>query len=113
MLPVPSAFSIPPIRCSSPGVPGLAQARADGEGVVVEAAEEGLDLLAAGGDPDKPARLRDRRAGADMAHHHGNAGCDQSQAPDCRESGSEQQMLKEIQQFYPGRVVAAHDLDVF
>ncbi len=45
--------------------------------------------------------------------HRGNAGCDQSQAAGCLESGSEQQMLKEIKEYYSGRVVAAHDLDVF
>ena len=28
MLPVPSFFSIPPTRCISPGVPGIAQGRA-------------------------------------------------------------------------------------
>ena len=28
MFPVPSSFSIPPIRCMRPGVPGTAQARA-------------------------------------------------------------------------------------
>lgn len=45
--------------------------------------------------------------------HRGNAGCDQSQAAGCLESGSEQQMLKEINEHYNGSVVAAHDLDVF
>ena len=29
MLPEPSAFSMPPMRCSSPGVPGTAQGRAN------------------------------------------------------------------------------------
>src|SRR5437763_652681 len=32
MLPVLSAFSIPPMRCSSPGVPGTAHARASVSG---------------------------------------------------------------------------------
>ncbi len=45
--------------------------------------------------------------------HRGNAGCDQSQAAGCLEAGSEQQMLKEIRQYYSGKAVAAHDLDVF
>ena len=45
--------------------------------------------------------------------HRGNAGCDQSQAAGCRESGSEEQMLKETKKYYSGKVVAAHDLDVF
>ncbi len=45
--------------------------------------------------------------------HRGNAGCDQSQAAGCLESGSEEQMLKETRKYYSGKVVAAHDLDVF
>lgn len=45
--------------------------------------------------------------------HRGNAGCDQSQAVGCLEAGSEEQMLKEMKQYYSGKVVAAHDLDVY
>ena len=45
--------------------------------------------------------------------HRGNAGCDQSHAAGCLESGSEEQMLKEMKQYYSGNVVAAHDLDVY
>lgn len=45
--------------------------------------------------------------------HRGNAGCDQSHAAGCLESGSEEQMLKEMKHYYSGNVVAAHDLDVY
>lgn len=45
--------------------------------------------------------------------HRGNAGCDQSHAAGCLESGSEEQMMKEIKQYYSGNAVAAHDLDVY
>ncbi len=45
--------------------------------------------------------------------HRGNAGCDQSHAEGCLESGSEKQMLKEIKQYYSGKATAAHDLDVY
>jgi ribonuclease BN (tRNA processing enzyme) len=45
--------------------------------------------------------------------HRGNAGCDQSQAAGCLESGSEEQMLKEVKHYYSGNVLAAHDLDVY
>jgi ribonuclease BN (tRNA processing enzyme) len=45
--------------------------------------------------------------------HRGNAGCDQSHAAGCLESGSEKQMLRELKQYYSGNVVAAHDLDVY
>jgi ribonuclease BN (tRNA processing enzyme) len=45
--------------------------------------------------------------------HRGNAGCDQSHAAGCLESGNEEQMLKELKQYYSGNVVAAHDLDVY
>jgi ribonuclease BN (tRNA processing enzyme) len=45
--------------------------------------------------------------------HRGNAGCDQSHAAGCIESGSEEQMLKEMKEYYSGNVVAAHDLDVY
>ena len=45
--------------------------------------------------------------------HRGNAGCDQSHAAGCLGSGSEEQMLKEMKQYYSGKMVAAHDLDVY
>ncbi len=45
--------------------------------------------------------------------HRGNAGCDQSQAAGCLDSGSEQQMVKEMKHYYSGKLVAAHDLDVY
>jgi ribonuclease BN (tRNA processing enzyme) len=45
--------------------------------------------------------------------HRGNAGCDQSHAAGCLESGSEEQMLNEMKQYYSGNVVAAHDLGVY
>ncbi len=45
--------------------------------------------------------------------HRGNAGCDQSHAAGCLESGSEEQMLQEVKQYYSGNVVAARDLDVY
>ena len=45
--------------------------------------------------------------------HRGNPGCDQSHAAGCLESGSEEQMMKEMKQYYSGKVVAAHDLDVY
>jgi hypothetical protein len=45
--------------------------------------------------------------------HRGNAGCDQSEAAGCRESGSEEQMLREMRHYYRGQVVAAHDLETY
>lgn len=45
--------------------------------------------------------------------HRANPGCDQSQAAGCREAGSEEQTLREMKQYYSGKVVAGHDLDVF
>jgi ribonuclease BN (tRNA processing enzyme) len=45
--------------------------------------------------------------------HRGNAGCDQVGTAQCRAAGSEEQMLRELQGRYSGRVVAAHDLDVY
>jgi ribonuclease BN (tRNA processing enzyme) len=44
--------------------------------------------------------------------HRSNPGCDQAGAH-CGNSGSEQELLQEIRRHYTGRVVAAHDLDVF
>jgi ribonuclease BN (tRNA processing enzyme) len=45
--------------------------------------------------------------------HRGNAGCDQADTDKCRDAGSEERLLKEVRDGYAGRVVAAHDLDVF
>ena len=59
---------------------------------------------------DIAARAKPRRL---ILTHRGNAGCDQSHAAGCLESGSEEQMLKEMKQYYSGNVVAAHDLDVY
>lgn len=48
-----------------------------------------------------------------ILYHRGNAGCDQVGTEECREAGSEEQLLREIRQAYGGKVVAGHDLDVF
>jgi ribonuclease BN (tRNA processing enzyme) len=48
-----------------------------------------------------------------ILYHRGNAGCDQARTEECREAGSEEQLLKEIHQAYSGKVVAGHDLDIF
>jgi len=48
-----------------------------------------------------------------ILYHRANPGCDQARTPDCREAGSEEQMLKEIRELYKGKVIAAHDLDVY
>jgi ribonuclease BN (tRNA processing enzyme) len=53
----------------------------------------------------KPATL--------VLYHIGNAGCDQVGTQACRDAGSEMQLLAEIRKLYNGRVVAAHDLDVY
>jgi ribonuclease BN (tRNA processing enzyme) len=48
-----------------------------------------------------------------ILYHRGNAGCDQAGTEACREAGSEDQLLKEIRQAFAGKVVAAHDLDIY
>jgi ribonuclease BN (tRNA processing enzyme) len=48
-----------------------------------------------------------------ILYHRGNAGCDQARTEECREAGSEEQLLKEIRQGYKGKVVAGHDFDVY
>lgn len=48
-----------------------------------------------------------------VLYHRGNAGCDQLGTAQCRDAGSEAQMLREIRELYTGRVVAARDLDVY
>ncbi len=45
--------------------------------------------------------------------HRGNAGCDQAGTEECREAGSEGQLLKEVTAAYTGKVVAGHDLEVY
>jgi ribonuclease BN (tRNA processing enzyme) len=47
-----------------------------------------------------------------VLYHRANPGCDQVGAM-CGDSGSEAELLEEIGRSYTGRVVAAHDLDVF
>jgi ribonuclease BN (tRNA processing enzyme) len=53
----------------------------------------------------KPATL--------VLYHISNAGCDQVGTQACRDAGNEMQLLTEIRTLYKGRVVAAHDLDVY
>jgi ribonuclease BN (tRNA processing enzyme) len=45
--------------------------------------------------------------------HRGNAGCDQAGTQECREAGSEQQLLTEVRRTYSGKVAAGHDLEVY
>jgi ribonuclease BN (tRNA processing enzyme) len=47
-----------------------------------------------------------------VLYHRANPGCDQAGAQ-CGNSGSEEELLREIRQYYSGRVVAAHDLEVY
>ena len=48
-----------------------------------------------------------------ILYHRGNAGCDQMRTSSCREAGDEEHLLKEVRQAYSGKVVAAHDLDLY
>jgi ribonuclease BN (tRNA processing enzyme) len=48
-----------------------------------------------------------------ILYHQGNAGCDQARTEECRQAGSEDQLLREIRQAYGGKVVAGHDLDIY
>ena len=48
-----------------------------------------------------------------IIYHRANPGCDQALTDDCREAGSENQVLREIRQGFTGKVVAGHDLDVY
>jgi ribonuclease BN (tRNA processing enzyme) len=49
-----------------------------------------------------------------ILYHQGTgAGCDQAGTEECREAGSENQLLKEVRQAYSGKVVAGQDLDVY
>ena len=45
--------------------------------------------------------------------HRENPGCDQARTQECRDAGSEEQLLKEVREIYKGNVVAGHDLDIF
>jgi quinolinate synthase len=42
-----------------------------------------------------------------------NPGCDQAHTEECREAGSEEQLLKEVRQSYNGKIVVGHDLEIF
>jgi ribonuclease BN (tRNA processing enzyme) len=48
-----------------------------------------------------------------ILYHRANPGCDQARTAECREAGSEDQLLKEIRQAYNGKVVVGHDLDIY
>lgn len=48
-----------------------------------------------------------------ILYHRANPGCNQVRTEECREAGSEEQLLKEIRQAYKGRVVAGHDLEIY
>ena len=48
-----------------------------------------------------------------ILYHRANPGCNQARTEECREAGSEEQLLKEIRQFYKGKVVAGHDLEIY
>jgi ribonuclease BN (tRNA processing enzyme) len=48
-----------------------------------------------------------------ILYHRANPGCDQARTEECREAGSEEQLLKEIRQAYKGKVVAGHDLEIY
>ena len=45
--------------------------------------------------------------------HRENPGCDQAGTAECRQAGSEEQLLKEVREAYSGNVVAGHDLDIY
>jgi ribonuclease BN (tRNA processing enzyme) len=47
-----------------------------------------------------------------VLYHRANPGCDQV-GTQCGSSGSEEEALAEMHRFYSGRVIAAHDLDVY
>src|ERR1700704_3052216 len=48
-----------------------------------------------------------------ILYHRANPGCDQARTAECREAGSEEQLLKEIRESYKGNVVVGHDLDIY
>ena len=47
-----------------------------------------------------------------VLYHRANPGCDQVGAQ-CGDAGSEEETLREIREHYSGKVVAAHDLDIY
>ena len=47
-----------------------------------------------------------------VLYHRANPGCDQAGAH-CGDAGNERELLEEVRQHYTGRVVAAHDLDIY
>ena len=48
-----------------------------------------------------------------ILYHRENPGCDQARTEECRQAGSEEQLLKEVRQAYSGKVVAGHDLEIY
>jgi ribonuclease BN (tRNA processing enzyme) len=48
-----------------------------------------------------------------ILYHRANPGCDQARTDECRQAGSEEQLLKEMHQMYKGKVVAGHDLEIY
>ncbi len=48
-----------------------------------------------------------------ILYHRANPGCDQARTEECREAGSEEQLLREVRQAYSGKVVAGHDLEIY
>jgi ribonuclease BN (tRNA processing enzyme) len=48
-----------------------------------------------------------------ILYHRANPGCDQARTDECRQAGSEEQLLKEMHQAYKGKVVAGHDLEIY
>ena len=48
------------------------------------------------------------KAGLLILYHRANPGC---HTQECREAGSEEQLLKEVRQAYGGKLVAGHDLE--
>ena len=48
-----------------------------------------------------------------ILYHRANPGCDQLRSEECRDAGSERQLLKEMHEYYSGKVVAGHDLDIY
>ncbi|MFI5058124.1 MAG: MBL fold metallo-hydrolase [Candidatus Acidiferrales bacterium] len=48
-----------------------------------------------------------------ILYHRENPGCDQARTDECRQAGSEEQLLREMRQTYSGKVVAGHDLDIY
>jgi len=48
-----------------------------------------------------------------ILYRRANPGCDQARTAECREAGSESQLLREIRQAYNGKVVVGRDLDIY